>query len=44
MIIYIPYLISGIAAAIIFLFMTNYGGGLINGILLAAGLDPTPST
>ena len=40
MIIYIPYLISGIAAAIIFLFMTNYGGGLINGILLAAGLDP----
>ncbi len=39
-VIYVPFLISGIAAAIVFLFMTNYGGGLINGILLALELDP----
>ena len=39
-IIYIPFLISGIAAGIVFMFMTNYGGGLINGILLSLDLAP----
>ncbi len=39
-IIYIPCLISGIAASIIFLFLTNYSGGLINGILLSLDKNP----
>ncbi len=39
-IVYVPYLISGVAASIVFLFMTNYGGGLINGILLQLNLEP----
>ncbi|MBQ8884781.1 MAG: sugar ABC transporter permease [Clostridia bacterium] len=39
-IVYIPYLISGVAASIVFLFMTNYGGGLINGILLQLDMKP----
>lgn len=39
-IIYIPCLISGIAASIIFLFLTNYSGGLINGILLHFDKNP----
>lgn len=38
-IIYIPCLISGIAAGIIFLFLTNLSGGLINGVLFELGLD-----
>lgn len=38
-IIYIPGLISGMAASIIFLFLTNYSGGLINGILSALNKD-----
>ncbi len=32
-VIYIPGLISGMAASIIFLFLTTYSGGLINGVL-----------
>lgn len=43
-IIYIPCLISGIAASIIFLFLTNYSGGLINGILLSLDKIRSPST
>lgn len=39
-VIYVPFLISGIAASIVFLFMTNYGGGLVNGILLQIGREP----
>ena len=39
-VIYVPFLISGITASIVFLFMTNYGGGLINGILLYFDADP----
>lgn len=39
-IIYVPFFISGIAASIVFLFMTNYSGGLINGVLLQLGLKP----
>lgn len=39
-VIYVPFLISGIAASIVFLFMTNYGGGLVNGILLQIGWEP----
>lgn len=43
-IVYIPYLISGVAASIVFLFMTDYGGGLINGVLLQLNLEPIAIT
>lgn len=39
-VIYIPCLISGMAASIIFLFLTNYSGGLINGLIGLAGYGP----
>lgn len=39
-VIYVPNLISGIAASIIFLFLTNYSGGLINGLLGLANKSP----
>lgn len=39
-VIYVPYLISGIVASIVFLFLTNYGGGLISSVLLSLGKEP----
>lgn len=39
-VIYIPCLISGMAASIIFLFLTNYSGGLINGLLSLVDKGP----
>jgi len=39
-VIYVPFLVSGIVASIIFLFLTNYGGGLFNSVLISAGMQP----
>lgn len=39
-IIYVPFFISGIAASIIFSLLTNFGGGLINSVLISTGADP----
>ena len=39
-IIYIPSLISGIVTAIMFGFILNYGGGLINSIIVSNGGEP----
>jgi len=39
-IIYIPFLISGLVTSIIFLFITNFGGGLINSIRISLNLEP----
>ena len=38
--IYIPCLISGIIASIVFMFLINYRGGLINSLLYLTGQDP----
>ena len=38
-VIYIPFFISGIIASIIFTMLTNYGGGLVNSILISLGKD-----
>lgn len=38
-VIYIPFFISGIIASVIFTMLTNYGGGLVNSILLSFGKD-----
>lgn len=38
-VIYMPFFISGIIASIIFSLLTNYGGGLINSILISMGKD-----
>ncbi len=38
--IYVPFFISGIIASIIFSLLTNFGGGLINSILISLGADP----
>lgn len=43
-IIYLPALFSGILISVIFLFIFNYGGGLVTSILLTAGVDPIPLT
>ncbi len=42
--IYIPCLISGIIASIIFLFLINYRGGLINSLIFKLGGDPIAFT
>ena len=39
-IIYIPFLISGLVTSIIFLFITNFGGGLINSIRISLNKEP----
>ena len=39
-IIYLPFLLSGVVASIMFAFIFNYGGGLINSILISSGQDP----
>ncbi len=39
-VIYVPFFISGIIASIIFSLLTNYGGGLINSILISLGKEP----
>lgn len=39
-IIYLPFLLSGVVASIMFAFIFNYGGGLINSIMISLGLDP----
>lgn len=39
-IIYIPCLISGVVASIIYAFILNYGGGLITSILISLDVDP----
>ncbi len=38
--IYVPCLISGVVASIMFMFILNYGGGLITSILIGLNLDP----
>ena len=38
-VIYIPFFISGIIASVIFTMLTNYGGGLVNSILISLGKD-----
>lgn len=38
--IYVPFFISGIIASIIFSLLTNFGGGLINSILISLNHDP----
>lgn len=38
-VIYIPFFISGIIASVIFTVLTNYGGGLVNSILISLGKD-----
>jgi len=43
-IIYLPTLFSGILVSIMFLFIFNYGGGLITSILLGLDKDPIPFT
>ncbi len=43
-IIYVPFFISGIIAAIIFNMLTNYGGGLITSILISLDMDPVSFT
>ncbi len=42
--IYLPTLFSGILVSIMFLFIFNYGGGLITSLLLGANKDPIPFT
>ena len=42
--IYIPCLISGIIASIVFMFLINYRGGLINSLLYLTGHDPIAFT
>lgn len=37
---YVPCLISGVVASIIFMFILNYGGGLITSILIGLDIDP----
>ncbi len=39
-VIYIPFLISGLVTSIIFLFITNFGGGLVNSIRISLNLKP----
>ena len=39
-IIYIPCLISGVVASIIYAFILNYGGGLITSILISLNIEP----
>ena len=39
-IIYLPFLLSGVVASIMFGFILNYGGGLINSMLISSGKDP----
>lgn len=39
-IIYIPCLISGVITSIIFIFLLNYGGGLLTSILVSLGISP----
>lgn len=43
-IIYLPYLFSGIVIGTIFTLLTYSNGGVINGLLLKAGLDPISFT
>lgn len=42
--IYVPCLISGIIASIVFMFLINYRGGLITSILIITGHDPIAFT
>lgn len=39
-IIYVPCLISGVVVSIIFMFIFNYGGGLLTSILVGLGIPP----
>ena len=39
-ILYIPCLISGVVTAIIYMFIMNYGGGLLTSIFISLGLQP----
>lgn len=43
-IIYIPCLISGVVASIIYMFLFNYGGGLFTSILISLNMDPIAFT
>lgn len=41
---YVPCLISGIVASIMFMFILNYGGGLITSVLIGLNIDPIAFT
>ena len=41
---YIPCLISGVVASIMYMFILNYGGGLITSILVSLDIDPIAFT
>ncbi len=41
---YIPCLISGVVASIMYMFILNYGGGLITSILVSLDMDPIAFT
>lgn len=42
--IYVPCLLSGVVASIMFMFILNYGGGLITSILIGLDIDPIAFT